>query len=85
MSERARSCAADSRSGRRFLALVRRTVYAQPESPYRKLLEIAGCDYEDLGRLVTKDGLDEALGPVLGGVYLTVEEFKDAGRPSAAA
>jgi hypothetical protein len=60
-----------------FLALVRRTVYAQPESPYRKLLEIAGCEYEDLDRLVTKDGLDEALRVLCrAGVYLTVEEFK---------
>jgi hypothetical protein len=60
-----------------FLALVRRTIYPYPESPYRQLLEIAGCGYDDLARLVTKDGLDEALRVLCrAGVYLTVEEFK---------
>ena len=45
--KRARSCAADSSIGTSdFLALVRRTVYPYPESPYRKLLEIAGCGYD---------------------------------------
>jgi hypothetical protein len=65
------------RRERDFLALVRRNVYAQPESPYRKLLEIAGCEYEDVERLVTRNGLDEALRRLCrAGVYLTVEEFK---------
>jgi hypothetical protein len=60
-----------------FLALVRRTVYAEPESPYRKLLAVAGCEYADLDRLVTQDGLDQALRALCrAGVYLTVEEFK---------
>jgi hypothetical protein len=60
-----------------FLTLVRRGVYAQPESPYRKMLGIAGCEYADLDRLVRRDGLAETLRALCrAGVYLTVEEFK---------
>jgi len=60
-----------------FLALARRTIYDQPSSPYRKLLEWAGCDYGDLERLVAGDGVEGALRRLAGqGVYLTVDEFK---------
>lgn len=60
-----------------FLALVRRSVYAYRESPYRELLRRAGCEYGDLERLVTQSGLEEALHVLFRqGVYLTVDEMK---------
>lgn len=60
-----------------FLALVRRAVYAHPTSPYRVLLRHAGCEYGDLERLVSGDGLEGALRALLReGVFLTVGEFK---------
>ena len=60
-----------------FLSLVRRTVFAQPGSPYRILLRAAGCEFEDLARLVQREGLEGALNELRRqGVYLTIEEFK---------
>jgi hypothetical protein len=60
-----------------FLAIARRTIYANEESPYRRLLAVAGCEYEDLERLVSRDGLEGALGALFRqGVYLTVDEYK---------
>src|SRR5262245_4938683 len=62
---------------RDFLALVRDAVYANPGSPYRTLLELAGCEPGDLERVVTRDGLEAGLRVLYrAGVYLTVEEFK---------
>ncbi len=40
-----------------FLALVHGTIYANPASPYRRLLAMAGGEYGDLERLVQTDGL----------------------------
>ena len=63
--------------GQRFLAKLARSVYGYPRSPYRKLLECAGCELGDVRRLVETDGLDEALGRLAtAGVSLTYEEFK---------
>lgn len=60
-----------------FLALVARHVYGQPSSPYRRLLALAGCDLEDVARLLREGGLEGALRELLRqGVYLTVDEFK---------
>jgi hypothetical protein len=60
-----------------FLATVRRAVYEHQPSPYRRLLELAGCEYGDLARLVGAEGLDQTLSVIAGhGVYLTVDEFK---------
>lgn len=61
-----------------FLALAKRTVYGQATtSPYRRLLELAGCEYGDLERLVGSEGVEGALGCLFRqGVYLTVDEFK---------
>jgi hypothetical protein len=60
-----------------FLHLVRRTIYQHPRSPYRPLLNLAGCEYGDLKRLVREDGLEGALQNLYRhGVYLTVDEFK---------
>ncbi len=60
-----------------FLALVRATVFQHPQSPYRQLLHLAGCEYGDLERLVNQDGVEGALRTLFRhGVYLTVDEFK---------
>jgi hypothetical protein len=46
-------------------------------SPYRRLLETAGCEPGDIARLVTDHGIEGALSELAaGGVYLTVDEFK---------
>lgn len=60
-----------------FLELARRAIFAHPDSPYHRLLRLAGCEYGDLVRLVTETGLEGALRSLYRqGVYLTVEEFK---------
>ena len=60
-----------------FLALVRRTVYQHDPSPYRLLLRLAGCEFGDLEKLVTGEGVEAALRTLFRqGVYLTVDEYK---------
>jgi hypothetical protein len=60
-----------------FLDLLRRAIYQNPESPYRELLSLAGCEYGDLEWLVNQEGVEGALGLLYRqGVYLTVDEFK---------
>ena len=60
-----------------FLALARRTAYAYAASPYRLLLDHAGCEYGDLERLVSREGLEGALQALFRqGVFLTVAELK---------
>jgi hypothetical protein len=62
---------------RDFLALIRRAVYPQPASPYRRLLELAGCEYGDLEQLVLRDGLEASLRRLYRhGVYLSTDELK---------
>ena len=60
-----------------FLDIVQRAIYQHPQSPYRQLLGLAGCEYGDLERLVTKEGVEGTLRTLhRHGVYLTVDEFK---------
>jgi hypothetical protein len=60
-----------------FLALVRDAVYGSARSVYRSLLRHVGCEYGDLERLVSREGLDAGLRELLRqGVYLTVDEAK---------
>jgi hypothetical protein len=60
-----------------FLGLAKLAIFDYPESPYRQLLGLAGCEYGDLVRLVHQDGVEGALRRLLReGVYLTVDEFK---------
>jgi hypothetical protein len=62
---------------RSFLRLMRRTVYANPRSPYRALLQHAGLAYGDLAQSVVRNGLEAALGQLYeAGVRVTAEEFK---------
>lgn len=61
----------------RFLALANRWIFGQASSPYRRLLEHAGCGPEDLEELVRSDGLEGALARLFAdGVYLSCPEFK---------
>ncbi len=60
-----------------LLDLVRRTIYANPRSPYQPLLRHAGVAYADLASLVGREGVEGALRVLLReGVYLTADEFK---------
>jgi len=60
-----------------FCSLMKAAVYGNRASPYRRLLDHAGCEYGDLETLVREDGLEGALRRLFReGVYLTVSEFK---------
>jgi hypothetical protein len=60
-----------------FLAIARVSIFGNPSSPYRRLLRMARCEYGDLERSVTQDGLEHTLGLLFrNGVYLSVDEFK---------
>jgi len=60
-----------------FLDALERTIYPYPHSPYRALLEWAGCELGDARALVKQNGLEGALRVLReGGVYVTFEEFK---------
>lgn len=60
-----------------FLSLVQKGIYQNPESPYLKLLKMAGCEFEDIKSLVNQDGIETTLQKLLAaGVYLQWEEFK---------
>jgi len=60
-----------------FLTLMREAVYGHPSSPYLVLLKRAGCEFDDLRRLVIKDGVESALESLYReGVFLTVDELK---------
>jgi hypothetical protein len=61
----------------RFLQVLDRAVYAQPESPYRRLLEHYSIEYGDIAALVTDNGVESALSQLHdAGVYLKLEEVK---------
>ena len=60
-----------------FIGLARSMVYANPASPYRSLLAMAGCEAGDLEALVSREGVEGALRALWRlGVYLTVDELK---------
>ena len=61
----------------RFLALARHAIYEHPRSPYRPLLDAAGCQYGDLEALVGSHRLEGTLSRLAGaGVRFTFDEFK---------
>ncbi len=63
--------------GKNFLTIVQKAIYENPDSPYLKLLRIAGCEYGDIETDINKDGVEFALQKLLkAGVYLSFEEFK---------
>lgn len=60
-----------------FLNLVHRAICSNGASPYRKLLDLAGCEYADLERLVMLEGVEGALQILFRrGIYLTSEEVR---------
>ena len=60
-----------------FLYKLKSAVLHNPRSPYRILLEAAGCEFGDIERLVEKEGLDGSLRILAeSGVYLSYDEFK---------
>lgn len=61
----------------RFLNLVRSLIYDNEQSPYRKLLQWAGCEFHDLETAVRTKGVEKTLEILQSeGVYVTLEEFK---------
>jgi len=57
--------------------VAKEAIYNNPVSPYRKLLELAGCELGDLESLVRNEGIEAALLRLYRqGVYLTVSEAK---------
>lgn len=60
-----------------FLAIVQRSIYGHPQSPYLALLQMAGCEFGDLCGLVKQKGIEGALRDLRqADVYVTYEEFK---------
>lgn len=60
-----------------FLRLAERGIYGYAPSPYRAMLELAGCELGDLRSLVKEKGLENTLRALRAeGVYLTFEEYK---------
>jgi hypothetical protein len=62
---------------RNFLQVVERSIFATAHSPYRALLEAAGCTLPDVRELVVREGLEATLQRLRSnGVYVSFEEFK---------
>lgn len=60
-----------------FLSLIRKLIYENQHSPYRKLLLWAGCDYKDIEDSMRHQGMEKTLEKLRDeGVYVTLEEFK---------
>ena len=60
-----------------FLGMLERGIYAQPRSPYRKLLGHAGITPADVADMVRDVGVEGALEKIYdAGVYITLDEFK---------
>jgi hypothetical protein len=63
----------------RFLTLLERTVFHAPRSPYRRLLQAAGCEPGDVRALVAQHGVEDALRRLReAGVFVEFDEFKGA-------
>lgn len=62
---------------RNFLAVLERQIYENPRSPYRAMLDHAGCTPQDVRELLAREGLDATLLRLRhDGVYVSFEEFK---------
>jgi hypothetical protein len=60
-----------------FLQLVERSVFGYPKSPYRPLMDAAGCTFGDLQQMTRSHGLETTLQRLRdAGVFITFEEFK---------
>src|SRR5262249_14303143 len=60
-----------------FLAMLDRGVFGNPQSPYLRMLELAGCERGEVQNLIARSGVEAALRALHdAGVYVTFEEFK---------
>jgi len=60
-----------------FLSSIEHGVFRNPRSPYRAMLDVAGCQSGDLRQSVRQKGLEATLRALRDeGVYVTFEEFK---------
>jgi len=60
-----------------FLLIINRCIYDYPKSPYAKLLSHAGCDYGDIQKLTSEEGVEGALRFLFqNGVYFTSKEMR---------
>src|SRR5579885_1795052 len=60
-----------------FLRIIERGIYANPRSPYRKLLLHAGVEFGDIAQLLHQLGIERTLDRLYDeGVYVTLDEFK---------
>lgn len=60
-----------------FLDVAQRVIFAQPDHPYHRMFQLAGCEFGDLARQVKQDGLDATLIRLRReGVYLSHNEWK---------
>lgn len=63
--------------GDNFLKLLKKGVFGYRNSPYLQLLKLSNCKYEDVEKMVLKNGIEETLRILKDdGVYFTVGEFK---------
>ena len=60
-----------------WLDILRKTIFSQPDHPYCRMFQLAGCNYEDLVWAVKRNGLEATLSDLHeAGVYLAHDEFK---------
>jgi hypothetical protein len=60
-----------------LLDIAKKAIYDNKNSPYLKLLKLAGCEYGDFERMVRSDGIEPTLHRLRSeGVYISAEEFK---------
>jgi len=60
-----------------FLSSIEHGVFGKRRSPYRVMLELAGCEFGDIRQLVKARGIESTLRALRdAGVYVSFEEFK---------
>jgi len=60
-----------------FLKILKKGVFEYKKSPYLTLFKLCHCEYNDIAKLVSRQGLEETLKIIKDdGVYIKIEEFK---------
>ena len=60
-----------------LMRMVEGAVFGHPQSPYLRLFRAAGCEFGDVKKLVTEEGVEGTLQHLRrAGIYVTFEEFK---------
>lgn len=66
-----------SKRDKNFLNIIERGIFNYSKSPYLKLLEPKKIKFDDVKKLVEKDGIESTLNHLQKeGIYFTVDEFK---------